>query len=209
MKTSSREDILEAICLLFKKNKKETTIGEVTDQLALSREEVSEKIGQLEQNGDLEVHDGETISLTPQGKEVGDRTMKKHEVLECFLSDVLGMDRRSASREACILEHGISDAATERLEGFMSRPRRRGWRTHRGPRHFSSLLDFPEGTKVTIVSVRCPLGCEHLADLGIFPGEDISIVRVLNHKAIVVRVKGCDIALSPEIASCILAEKRG
>jgi len=43
--------------------------------------------------------------------------------------------------------------------------------------------------------------------MGIFPGERIKLIHTLNNKAVVIQVKGCDIALSPEIASCIFVEK--
>jgi DtxR family Mn-dependent transcriptional regulator len=44
-------------------------------------------------------------------------------------------------------------------------------------------------------------------DLGFLPGERISIKRKLKNRALVVAVKGCDIALSPDIASLIRVEK--
>jgi len=117
------------------------------------------------------------------------------------------MERAAASEEACILEHDISDETADRLEGFIAVPRGRGRRLQRGRRRLLTLADVPEGTDLRVVTVRCRGGYERLADLGILPGETIRVVHILNHKAVVVRVKGCDVALSPEIASSILVER--
>jgi DtxR family Mn-dependent transcriptional regulator len=54
--------------------------------------------------------------------------------------------------------------------------------------------------------IRCLGRNRRLIDLGLIPGEQISIRRKLYNNAVVVRVKGADIALSPEIASTIFAE---
>jgi DtxR family Mn-dependent transcriptional regulator len=133
--------------------------------------------------------------------------MKKHSVLECFLSEILGMERTAASEEACILEHDISNETLDRLEGFMTLPLGREGRSRRGSGKIQSLIDFPEGTDLEVVAIQNRDGCERLSDLGIIPGEIVRLVNVLSHKAVVVKVKGCDIALSPEIASSILARR--
>jgi len=141
-------------------------------------------------------------------KRAGDRLTddEKHRVLECFLSEILGMERSAASEEACILEHDISDETLDRLEGFMVLPNGHRKRLQGGHRKIQSLVDFPGGTELKVVTIRYQDGCERLSDLGIVPGEIIHLVNVLPQKAVVVKVKGCDIALSPEIASSILVE---
>lgn len=207
MKTSAGEDLLEAACLILGSKKDMPTVKEVAGHLSMDPITVQEEALELEKKGLLRLKNGEIIELSEKGKEAGFRIIQKHRILECFLSEILGMERNSASVEACILEHTISDDAIDKLENFITLPRGRGRRLQRGKRRISALADFSEGTDLRIVTVQCRGGYERLADLGILPGEIIRVVRILNHKAVVIRVKGCDIALSPEIASSILVEK--
>jgi DtxR family Mn-dependent transcriptional regulator len=120
---------------------------------------------------------------------------------------MLGIDTNSASREACTLEHGISDDTIERLSSYMSGTatapsrmrRRRGQET-------VTLLDCNEGDIARVALMRGPGGHRRLLDLGVFPGEIVEIRRKLPNNSVVVRVKGCDIAISPEIARSIFVE---
>lgn len=207
MKTSAREDLLEALCILSRAKPEPPTLSELSGQLSRTPEEIRGHLTTMQDQGDLRLLPGERIELTSQGSHIGDQVAKKHQVLECFLSDILGMDRGAASEEACILEHDISDEALDRLDRYMSRPAKR-WR--RGKHEKSSLptlLDYPAGSDLTVSSVKCPGGCQRLFDMGIIPGEQIRLVTTLDNKAMVIHVKGFDIAISPEIASCIFVEK--
>jgi DtxR family Mn-dependent transcriptional regulator len=70
-----------------------------------------------------------------------------------------------------------------------------------------SLLDFSEGDELV---VRCILGqssAKRLLDLGVVPGEKVKIRRKHGKDALVVQVKGCDVALSPEIAAAVSVER--
>ncbi|MEM2124524.1 MAG: metal-dependent transcriptional regulator [Methanolinea sp.] len=207
MKSSAGEDILEAAYTLWVANGRMPTVREVAARVAKEEGTVREEARDLAAEGYVSLRGGEILELSDKGKETGARVEKKHRVLECFLSEVLGMERSAASEEACILEHGISDETLDRLEGFISRPGPGGYRFRRGRRRLQSLADFREGSELRVIAIRPICGCERLGDLGILPGETLRVVHVLNHKAVVVRVKGCDIALSPEIASSILVEK--
>jgi DtxR family Mn-dependent transcriptional regulator len=46
-----------------------------------------------------------------------------------------------------------------------------------------------------------------LLDLGVVPGERVRIKRKLANQSIVVQVKGCDVALSPEVAASVCVER--
>lgn len=207
MKTSAEEDLLEAACLVLEREKAMPTVRKVAGQLSKDEERVREMALALEKEGFLWLKEGDIIELSEKGREAGLRTIQKHRVLERFLSEILGMERAAASQEACILEHEISDETIDRLEGFIAFPRGRGRRLQWGRRGISTLADVPVGIDIRVVTVRCRGGYERLADLGILPGETLRVVHILNHKAVVVRVKGCEVALSPEIASSILVER--
>ncbi|WP_269848333.1 iron dependent repressor, metal binding and dimerization domain protein [Methanosarcina horonobensis] len=60
--------------------------------------------------------------MTEKGTEEAVRIKRKHQVLETFLADVLDFDRKEAHREACELEHAVSDSVLERLYDFLGNP---------------------------------------------------------------------------------------
>ncbi|HJK25027.1 MAG TPA: FeoA family protein, partial [Methanocorpusculum sp.] len=55
--------------------------------------------------------------------------------------------------------------------------------------------------------IRCFAKHSRLIDLGVIPGELITLRRKLVNNAVVITVKGCDIALSPEVSANIMVER--
>ena len=72
---------------------------------------------------------------------------------------------------------------------------------------YPSISDCAEGEMVIIHCIHGRACAKRLLDLGMVPGERASIKRKLSNGALVVQVKGCDVALSPEIASAIGVER--
>jgi DtxR family transcriptional regulator, Mn-dependent transcriptional regulator len=70
----------------------------------------------------------------------------------------------------------------------------------------SSLIDAQESVPLTVVGITGGDHLHRLIDLGVIPGEVVVLRRRLHNNAVVLQVKGCDIALSPEIAGTILVE---
>ena len=70
-----------------------------------------------------------------------------------------------------------------------------------------SISDYSEGEEVIIQCIHGRACAQRLLDLGLVPGERATIKRKLSNGALVVQVKGCDVAVSPEIASAIGVER--
>jgi DtxR family Mn-dependent transcriptional regulator len=71
----------------------------------------------------------------------------------------------------------------------------------------SSLIDAMESIPLMVMGITGGEYLHRLIDLGVIPGEVVVIRRRLHNNAVVLKVKECDIALSPEIAGTILVEK--
>lgn len=206
MLPSMVEDYLEAILEIAENSGRPPTVEEIAAALKTGKETASSTIAALAREGYLE-QVGDAVRLTEKGAALASKVARKHTVLQCFLTEMLGVDTNSASREACTLEHGISDDTIERLSSYMSGTatapsrmrRRRGQET-------VTLLDCNEGDIARVALMRGPGGHRRLLDLGVFPGEIVEIRRKLPNNSVVVRVKGCDIAISPEIARSIFVE---
>jgi DtxR family Mn-dependent transcriptional regulator len=73
-----------------------------------SRPAVSEMIKRLERDGIVTTDDG-AIDLTEAGETIAQRTVRRHRLAECFLTDILGLSWAEAHVEAGKWEHVISD----------------------------------------------------------------------------------------------------
>ena len=158
-----------------------------------------------------------TVRLTGKGKEKAAQVARKHAVLETFLKDVLGKQPDAASKEACILEHNISSETIERLDNFLDQRKPEpvpsettGFINHNNitRRHpIVPLSECQEGSLLHFSMIRCFAKHNRLIDLGVIPGELITLRRKLVNNAVVITVKGCDIALSPEVSANIMVER--
>jgi len=71
----------------------------------------------------------------------------------------------------------------------------------------STLIDAMESVPLAVIGITGGEYLHRLIDLGVIPGEVVILKRRLHNNAVVLQVKECDIALSPEIAGTILVEK--
>lgn len=222
MLPSLREDYLEAIQQFLEKNAHSPRYAELAVTLGKPESLVRSDMKDLVSSGDVSLLPDGVIALTGKGKQTGESVMKKHETLQCFLSEILGMDTATASDEACTLEHAVSDETIDRLGRLIVK--RDGLGQHRWGKHGKgagissraendhdcecpSISDCDEGENVIIHCIHGRAGAKRLLDLGMVPGEHASIKRKLSDGALVVQIKGCDVALSPEIASAIGVER--
>ncbi len=223
MLPSQREDYLESIQIFSEKNAHFPRYEELAKSISKPETVVRSDMTELVSSGDVIVSAEGVISLTEKGKQTGTCVMKKHETLQCFLSEILGMDTSSASHEACTLEHTVSDETIDRLGKLIvthdSRRHQGKGKPHKtagdslrrtGTDEFCqspSISDFSEGEEVIIQCIHGRACAQRLLDLGLVPGERATIRRKLSNGALVVQVKGCDVAVSPEIASAIGVER--
>ncbi len=205
-----REDILEALFKVQTSGSRNPVPEDIASMLGRSPAEIHAQLRELEQEGALIFDPDGSLILTPSGKERGGRVMRKHRILECFFSEMLGMSPDTASEEACTLEHGVSDDTIERLGRYLQSPglcRNQGGLHKRKRWKGSTLPESSEGDELVVSCIRCDGPDARLMDLGILPGERIRLIRHIPDNGVVIRVKGCDIALSNEIASSILVER--
>lgn len=71
-------------------------------------------------NFNLVVHEKYgNIILTKKGEEEASCVKAKHDILLRFLNDILGLTKKEAEKEACKIEHTISNNTFERLSKFI------------------------------------------------------------------------------------------
>lgn len=110
----SGEDYLEAI-LVVQKQKGLVRSVDVARHLGFSKPSVSHAVAALEQGGFLTVDDHSLLHLTPSGLQVAERIYERHLFFRRQLVDA-GVDPETAEREACLMEHALSEDSFEKLK---------------------------------------------------------------------------------------------
>jgi DtxR family Mn-dependent transcriptional regulator len=94
----------------------------IAEHLRQAAPTVSQTIARMERDDLITLDDDRRIRLTPQGRLLAERVMRKHRLAECFLADVLGLEWQLIHDEACRWEHVMSEAAERRLLDLLGHP---------------------------------------------------------------------------------------
>ncbi|MCG4525576.1 metal-dependent transcriptional regulator [Intestinimonas massiliensis (ex Afouda et al. 2020)] len=111
---ASGEDYLEAILVLHKKTGMVRSV-DVARHMEVSKPSVCHAVATLREGGFLTMDSDYFLHLTGVGREVAEQIYEKH----CFFTDRLieaGVDLETAERDACRIEHVISDESFQRLK---------------------------------------------------------------------------------------------
>lgn len=116
--SSNMEDYLETIYLI-QQDYGFVRVKEIAKQLGNTMPSVTSAVKNLEKKGMVKHPRYDVISLTQKGVETAQAIYHRHEILREFLQDVLGLKPEIAEKDACRIEHNISDETMQRLELFI------------------------------------------------------------------------------------------
>ena len=109
----SGEMYLEAILVLSKRGGSVRAI-DVAEYMSYSKPSVSRALGILREGGFISVDRDGAILLTVTGRETAEKIYGRHAVLTDFLIS-LGVSEDIAAKDACRIEHHISDVSVEAI----------------------------------------------------------------------------------------------
>ena len=115
----SRENYLETIFILNKRNGKVRSI-DIAKELGFSKPSVSWAVGLLKSSGYLDVLDDGSIILNEVGLKKAQSIYERHEVLTLFCVKILGLPHDIAEKDACKMEHIISDELFNAIKKFIN-----------------------------------------------------------------------------------------
>ncbi len=141
------EEYTEAIFEL-REDEVDVIQARIAERLDVSRPAVSEMIRRLESDGIVQSDDG-LISLTTTGEDIAQRTVRRHRLAECFLTDILGLSWAEAHLEAGKWEHVISSNVEAAMTRVLGNPTTC---PHGNPIPGSSY-EAPETTELSSVAV--------------------------------------------------------
>ena len=112
----SGENYLKTILILNRKNGSVRS-SDVAEWLGVSRPSVSNAVRYLRDGGYLRLDKHKKIHLTASGREIAEKVYERH----CFLKNILisvGVYPETAEKDACKIEHDLSDESFEKLKKF-------------------------------------------------------------------------------------------
>jgi len=115
--SESLEDYLEAIMMLGGDAVRSV---DVATRLGVTKASVNKAMNTLVSLGLVTKAPYGSVSLTESGKTTSGVVLHKHLVLRRFLTEVLGVDSETANKEACGIEHNMSDATMAKFEQFIA-----------------------------------------------------------------------------------------
>jgi DtxR family Mn-dependent transcriptional regulator len=113
--TPSLEDYLEAV-LVAGMDRRVVRVKDISSALNVTAPSVIGAMKQLEARGLVSHERYGYIELTGKGRERANQTYTTHKTLKRFLEEILGIDSKTAERDACRMEHYIGQKS---LKGIM------------------------------------------------------------------------------------------
>lgn len=115
----SGEMYLETIYVLSQKSSSVRGI-DVGAYMGFSKPSVSRAIGLLKRDGYAVTDENGFIKLTAAGEEKAKRIYERHLLLSTLFKN-LGVDEKTATEDACRIEHYLSDSTFEAIKAHMKK----------------------------------------------------------------------------------------
>jgi DtxR family transcriptional regulator, Mn-dependent transcriptional regulator len=94
----------------------------LADWLGVSRPTVTVALRRMSRDGMLRITGPKAIELTDRGRRAAAAIVRRHRIMERWLTDQLGLDWVTADEEAARLEHAVSDLVERSLWEKLGRP---------------------------------------------------------------------------------------
>lgn len=114
----SAEDYLERILILHEQNEKVIAL-DIANSFGYSKASVSRAMKNLRENDYINVSVNGNIELTDKGIKVAKKIYERHKLLTEMLV-LIGVDKDTASKDACKIEHDLSDETFDAIKKHMN-----------------------------------------------------------------------------------------
>jgi DtxR family transcriptional regulator, Mn-dependent transcriptional regulator len=183
--TRSVEDYLKSVFHLTSQGGFATT-SDIAEMLEVAPPSVSGMMKRLSETGLIEHVPYRGVQLTPQGRRAALQMIRRHRILESYLTSKLGYDWGDVHVEAERLEHAVSEKLIGRMAEALGEPR---YDPHGAPIP-TEAGEIEEAELITLADVRVgatvllrQVGDEHpdrlhyLAEQGLMPGTRLVVVE--------------------------------
>src|SRR5205809_3458855 len=184
------------------------TGANVARAMQLSPPTVHEMIGRLERDGYITRAGNKTISFTDTGAEHAEGVVRRHRLIERFLTDVLGIPWDEVHEEAERLEHAMSPVLEERMLAAIGdaktcphgHPIDGGTRIEGAP-----LADVEVGASVTVLRFENEAEdlLHELKASGMEPGMDGTLAASDDHDVTIEGGDGARVTVTRSVAETV------
>jgi DtxR family Mn-dependent transcriptional regulator len=93
-------------------------VTDIAERRGVTKSSVSLVLNQLQKKELIDRKQYGHITLTKAGRRLGSELHKRHHAIKLFLQHVLGVSDKNAERDACKIEHDLSDETWKELKRF-------------------------------------------------------------------------------------------
>jgi DtxR family Mn-dependent transcriptional regulator len=213
--TGPVEDYLKAIYALGRGTGAVAT-NDIAQRLDVAPASVSGMVRRLAEQGLLAYERYRGVTLTEKGRRAALRTLRRHRVIESYLSTALNYPWDRVHAEAERLEHAASDELVDRMAASIGEPESD---PHGAPipsregimdeTEYVPLGELAEGLGVRVVRVsdEDPEMLRYLGELAITPGTELLIVSKAPFDGpITLRIGSVLHSIGPALAAQVMVE---
>jgi DtxR family Mn-dependent transcriptional regulator len=215
--TAPVEDYLKVIYEIERATGAAAT-NDIAQRLEIAPASVSGMVRRLADQGLLEHERYRGVRLTDAGRRVALRTIRRHRVIEAYLTRALGYPWDRVHDEAERLEHAASDELIDRMAEAIGEPTtdphgapiptREGEIAERDLLTLADLQPRQSGTIVQVSDDDAPR-LRYLAELGLVPGAQVTMMeRAPYGGPLKLRVGTSERLVGPGLAAIVRIERR-
>jgi DtxR family transcriptional regulator, Mn-dependent transcriptional regulator len=191
--------------------------GRLAEWLGVSAPTVTVSLQRLSRDGLIRIASDRSVELTDGGAAVAATIVRRHRIVERWLTDVLGFDWATADLEAQSLTHGMSATVLERIDDSLGRPATCPHgnvipgRTPPEGRHLVRLVELADGHWARVARIsevaehEAPQLLHLLEDRGIVPGIEVGVLA-RSPGEWNLTVGGAEISIDPATAGAVWVE---
>ena len=112
------EDYLDQIHILLESKGYARSV-DIADALNVKKPSVSVAMKKLRENGYITMEKNGELTLLPPGRAIAEKIYERHKVLTDFFQS-LGVDEETAAKDACKVEHDLSEVTFEKLKNYIT-----------------------------------------------------------------------------------------
>jgi DtxR family Mn-dependent transcriptional regulator len=231
--SSSTEEYLEALYTLSQKEETVSTSA-ISKRLNIAPASVTEMLKKLAEQDYVIYQPYQGVTLTAKGFEMAQKMTRKHRLLERFLHDMLKIGTEKVHKEACAMEHSLSEETERALCQTLKAPDKCPddeqlippcnlkfstcdecqkseedlEKIGKRDQAVVSLSTLKRDQVGKIAFIRGDKKVLHrLLDMGLTPGTNVRVSRIAPMNGPVeIAVRGCKLALGDEIVSNVFVE---
>lgn len=100
---------------------KKARVSDIAKHLGVSKPSVNNAVVVLAKDGYVIYEKYADVKLTPKGKETAELICGKHQTIKQLFVEVLNIDEGIADKDACLIEHVISNESIKAMQEFLDR----------------------------------------------------------------------------------------